>query len=199
PGRGPEPGAGFDKGAVVGLEHAQLFLVQVEPWPPPHQPSDGANHFAVLVDAHAGPGELWRQLALDLLDLRRGIGARQVKEYRPDAIEPAAALLKRDNGVGKGGLRALPGHRGDFRAVLNERPIERRAEVLAADAIEGRQLEGGGPARRQWVAGELPPSPPNGSLCRRPRRLTPRLALAGGAGKAAFSRAGSLGCHDRPF
>src|SRR5262249_61339837 len=176
-----------------------LFVSNGAPLAPPHQPIDAAKQFAVLVDAHAVPGELWRQLALDLLDLRRGIGARQVKEYRPDAIEPAAALLKRDNGVGKGGLRALPGHRGDFRAVLNERPIERRAEVLAADAIEGRQLEGCGPGRKQWVAGELPPSPPNGRLCRRPRRLTPRLALAGGAGKAAVSRAGILGCHDRPF
>ena len=154
-----ELGTGLDEAAMVALEHARLLQRQAELLAILHQRVDAREQLGVLVDGHAVLGIARRHLALDGLDLGRGVGARQIEEHGRDPIQQPAGTLQRVDRVGEGRRRAVVGDGGDLLEVLGEALLDGREEVLGAYLVERRHLERRRPALQQRVLARQPPCP----------------------------------------
>ena len=139
--------------AVVAIEHACLFGCQPEPIAAGVKVGDAGVERAVEIERVVVAGEQRRDVALDFLDLIAGIGAGQHEEHGLHLVERTAGALQLLNGVLKGGCFRIGGDCLDLGAVLRERRIEGRTEVLRRERAEGRQPEGTGPLGEQGILG----------------------------------------------
>ena len=146
-----EPGARLDEAAMVALEYALLLQRQPKLLVILHQRVHPREQLGVLVDGHAVLGIAGRYLALDGLDLGRGVRAGQVEEYGRYAIEEPAREFERVDGVGEGRRRPVVGDGCDLFEVLGEALLDGRQEMRGAHLVEGRHLVRRRPALQQRV------------------------------------------------
>ncbi len=148
-----EAGAGAAETGVVALQHALLLGIEAELVDVAHQRVDAAEQRRIGVDLVPMPGDLRRDLALELEQRVVGMGAGQEMEYVADLRQRPAGELQRRDGVGEARWRRIGRNGGDLGLVVVQRTRIGVPEVLGPDAVERRHLVGGGPLRQQRIAG----------------------------------------------
>ncbi len=101
------------------------------------------------------PGELRRNLPLDLLDLGIGMRPRQIEEHADGALQALACPLHRGNRIVEIWPGRLIADRIHLRPMFAQRRLEGRREMLRRDLREGRHGEGGFPGRKQRIGGNI--------------------------------------------
>ncbi len=114
---------------------------------------DSREELAVEQDRVHVRGEFRRVFGLDLLEFRIGVGAREIAE---DALHPTEGLARKlqgDDGVLEGGRILVGDDRRHLLPVFGHAPLEALAEMLVADAVEGRVLVGQRTRSEQRIVG----------------------------------------------
>ena len=137
-GRRVEGGAGAAEAGVIALDDALLLARQIELVGLLHQRVDALEQVRIGIDGVPVPGELRRDLALDLEQGVIGMGAGQKVKHIADPLERAAAAFDRRNGVVEGCRLWIAGNGGDFGCMFGQRPGIGRAELFGADRVERR-------------------------------------------------------------
>jgi hypothetical protein len=146
--------AGEDEVEVHALEEPELLGIQAERFALRVQRVDAREQLRVELDRGVVGRELRHDLALDRLQLGRGVRRREVVEHRADARVRATGRVERGDRVGERRRRAIVRDRRDLVAVLAHRDVERGTEMLRFDVVERRQAVATGPGSEQRVVVE---------------------------------------------
>ncbi len=133
------------------LEEPQRLRIQTQAGPGVIDGLDASEEAPVQIDGIVVRGESGRDGFLRPLQHRVGEGARQREEGPPDALERPAAALEGDQRVLERRRRRIVGDARDLGEVFRDGRFERGQEVLAADPVELRRLEGKRTAREQRI------------------------------------------------
>ncbi len=135
----------------MALQHARLLWREAEAVALAVKRVDAGEQSGVhphLVPVRRGAG---RDVALDREQLVVAVGADELAEHVVDALQGAAGVLQRDDGVVEGRRRLLPSDRGDLGLVLGERALVGRHEMLGLDARKRRRAERRGPGLKERI------------------------------------------------
>ena len=129
------------KVAVVAPEQPLRLGVEPEGVASVVERGDAREQLGVEGDRVLVSRELGGDLALQLLDLRVGVGPRQAEEDSARAIEELAGALHGHDRVVEAGLLRVLRDRLDLLQVLGHAPREGGREVLVPDGVEARVAE----------------------------------------------------------
>ena len=146
-----KPRSGPHEGRVEPLQHPRLLGREAEALALREQVVDAAEQGRVQEDRAAVPGQHRGDLALDRLERVAGMGAGEAEEHRRHPVEGAPGPLEGVDRVGERRRCRVAGDGRDLGAVLRQRPVEGRPEVVGGDPVERRQPERRHPGLEQRV------------------------------------------------
>ncbi len=136
---------------VVALQHAPLLGRQAKAVALLMERVEAGEQRLVHPDPGPMRGAARRDVALDRQQRSGRVGADQVPEHVVDALQGAAGILQRDDGVVEGRRLGLRRDLCDLGVVLGEGPLVSRKEVFGRDAPVGRDAERRVPGLKEWI------------------------------------------------
>jgi hypothetical protein len=138
---------------VIALQQPVRLGVDAELGTPVEQLADAPEQRLVHPDGVGVRGQPWRDLRLQPLDLRRGVGRRQVEQHGERPVQQPSRPLERDDRVVERGGLPVGDDVAHLGGLLVEPCLDRRQEVLDGDPVERRQPEGQLARRGERVIG----------------------------------------------